>query len=560
MSAGIINAGNSGGGTILTEQYWKGKLAWVETQNEIARAYRERKTKPPEVPEPATPPPEPLPTAPYVEIDPPPAADPGTWVSVETTYSFFSVVSVSYSEASSGEAEVEAIPLTELWIDYRDASFDGIVGNSMLFDFGGVQYRESAGTLFTGSMISPDTAGEVTLSQATGTITEWTAGPRALTVRAALTSYGRWPLESVKWRTLGRPIRSESFQVTNGDVTATSDDEGDLAGAGSAITGTIGYDYGVYDVTFDPPQLPETVRYNAVALTYLPQNPAILGLDPVRLPLTGTVPIFRPADVLVIHNTQTTALPNPAVAGSTYALPRGLVAYIELRDAEGEKIPTDRYTVDLVAGEVTMANPLDLDGYTQPLQAEHRIEDMLFCLDAQLSGQLGIAPGGLTHTYPATTSYVSSAKLVGDLQAIATAPFDQQAWTGVWSDSVIGAGATAEYNDLVYPIEVTNAGTVKERWRIEFLTSNTFRLIGEQFGVLSNGEIGVDFSPVNPLTGEPFFTIRALGWGSGWIAGNQLRFNTEANAAPFWLLRCTLQGPEEEPNDSVRIQFRGDSQ
>ena len=54
----------------------------------------------------------------------------------------------------------------------------------------------------------------------------------------------------------------------------------------------------------------------------LPLNADILGLDPVRLPSDGRVPIYRPADVVVIHNTKSYALPNPAVAGATYNVGR----------------------------------------------------------------------------------------------------------------------------------------------------------------------------------------------------------------------------------------------
>lgn len=485
----------------------------------------------------------------------------GTWAPAPLPYEFSSIIEISYQQAGAGTAQSEDITLTELVLDYRPAIIQGLVGTSILFDLNGRRYRDTAGTLFYGSTTAPATGGAIDVQTGLGTITDWLPGARSAISRAVLTSYGRWPLERVQWRTLSDPIRQASFQVTNGAQTAISDEQGDLDGS-AQITGNIDYETGVYDVMFDPAVLAEQARYNAVALTYLPLDPDILGLDSVRLPLAGTVPVIQPGDVLVIHHTQTTALPNPVIAGTTYDLPRGALAYAVLYDAAGATVPTDRYTADLALGKITFENPLDLSTYTQPLQAEHRIEDMLFCLSASLNGTLSIQIGTLSHTFPAPGSFVSSAKLIGDLQATATAPFDQQAWTGVWSDTRIGNEATAEYNDLAYPIEVTNAGAVEDRFRIEFTGANNFRLNSEQRGLIAGGtgDTGTDFSPVNVLTGQPFFTIRALGWGGGWVAGNQLRFNTRACAAPLWLLRCTLQGPEEEPNDNVRIQFRGDSQ
>lgn len=485
----------------------------------------------------------------------------GNWDSNPATFTFISI-SATYQDNAAGGAQNENITPTELVTDVSGGAIESLVQGSLLFTHNGRSYFDGGGSLFR--IVSNVATNVGTFDAVTGMAvqTSWATGARSATINALLARYGRWPMTMVTWSTPGDPIRSGSFQVTDGTNTAISDNAGVLGGAGGFISGSIDYETGVYVVTFSPGIPAETARYNAVVLTYLPLNPAILGLDPVRLPLSGTVPVIAQGDTLVIHNTQTTALPNPVIAGNTYALPRGELAYIVLYDQLGAKIPTDRYTTDLLVGEITFENPLDLSGFTQPLLAEHRIEDMLFCLDAQLSGLVNIVPGGLTHTFPAPGSFVSSAKLIGDLQARASEPFDQTAWTGVWSDEVIGSEATGEYNDLGYPIETTNAGTVKERWRIEFTTSNAFRLIGEERGVIAGGTgtTGSDFSPVNILTGQPLFTVRALGWGGGWIAGNQLRFNTEACAAPIWLLRCTLQGPEQEPNDNVRLQFRGDSQ
>ena len=307
--------------------------------------------------------------------------------------------------------------------------------------------------------------------------------------------------------------------------------------------------------------MPELARYNAVALTYLPSDPEILGINAVRLPLDGRVPILRPGATLVLLNDQRFTLPNPVIAGTTYTLPRERLAYAVLYDANGLKVPTDRYTAtndELDAGEITMANPLDLTGYVQPLVVEHRIEDMVRCIDAQLSGDVQIS-GDITHDFPLDGTYLASAKLYGDLQGRATAPFSQQAWTSVWSNTLIGNTTTAQYNNGLYPLTVSNAGAITERWRIEFTSPTAFRLIGETVGQVASGDTSLDFAPINPATGAPYFTVQSEGWGTGWSGGNQLRFNTTAAAAPGWLLRCTLQGPESEPTDNFRIQFRGDN-
>lgn len=141
------------------------------------------------------------------------------------------------------------------------------------------------------------------------------------------------------------------------------------------------------------------------------------------------------------------------------------------------------------------------------------------------------------------------------MNARVTNVFDLGAFT-VWSDAP-GSGATAQYNDIDYPIEVLNNGAVGERWRINFTTTTSFQVIGENLGVITTGTTAADCSPSNGLTGLPYFVIRAAGWGTGWSAGNQLRFNTIGAAAPIWIARTILPGATLE-GDSFSMQLRGD--
>ncbi|WP_410925238.1 hypothetical protein, partial [Pseudomonas aeruginosa] len=46
-----------------------------------------------------------------------------------------------------------------------------------------------------------------------------------------------------------------------------------------------------------------SLRYSAVAYSYLPLDAALLGIDPVRLPSDGRVPIFRPGGFAVVGHT-----------------------------------------------------------------------------------------------------------------------------------------------------------------------------------------------------------------------------------------------------------------
>lgn len=167
----------------------------------------------------------------------------------------------------------------------------------------------------------------------------------------------------------------------------------------------------------------------------------------------------------------------------------------------------------------------------------------------------------LTFATPLANAYaagsrVSSLVQLGDLQASAGSSFSQQTWTRVFSDAIIGNSIGANYNRTAADIAVTNEGAETERWAIVFTNATNFRLIGERFGQIASGDIATDFLPLNPITNQPYFTILSDGWGTGWQAGNVLRFNTTGARAPFWAMR-SISPVATEANDGAVFEFRG---
>jgi hypothetical protein len=138
--------------------------------------------------------------------------------------------------------------------------------------------------------------------------------------------------------------------------------------------------------------------------------------------------------------------------------------------------------------------------------------------------------------------------------------FDQTTWTSVWSNDLIGSASNASYNDVNYPVIVTNAGGVNGRWALKFTDTTAFQIIEEKLGIIGSGYISQDCAPINPATNQSYFFIDYRGWGAGWAAGNVLRFNTDGPIGPLWIARTTLQGPVTEPNDQFTIQIRGDAE
>ena len=436
-----------------------------------------------------------------------------------------------------------------------------VIAGSVMFDFAGKTYIDRNGTLLTDVSTATGSGAEAgTINYETGvaTLLEWPNGATlALTMRAGLLVRGRWTADDVSFRTAGSPLRPASLFVqctaADGDLLAgTSDQNGVITGP--SMIGEVEQTMGVVRIMFAKPVMPGTLRYSTVVLSNLPLDADILGLDPVRLPSDGRVPIYRPADVNVLHHTGSYNAGTPT-AGSTFSVGRTGLSALWLEDANRLKLATTLYVADLDAGTVTMAADLSLTGYVAPITAKHRIEEIVLLSDVQINGQVSLtAP--LLRAFP-LGSYLSGALLYGDLQARVTNLFDQQTWTNVWQGTVIGSGATAQYNDIDYPVEVLNNGAITERWRLNFTTTTSFQVIGENLGVIATGTTGADLQPVNPLTGLPYFTLRAAGWGSGWPAGNQLRFDTIAAAPPTWLARTVLPGAALT-GDSFDAQLRGD--
>lgn len=517
------------------------------------------------------------------------------WKTVDETDTYAaSLVRVTFRQDTGTPVDAsDTIPARPFVVNLTPRNNEVIVPGSVAFNFAGLTYVDRNGNLVcninktTGAGV---VAGLINYKTGQATIGLWNPGfdlsaGDLFQLLSLTTAYGEWTAERVFFRTAGSPIRPASLYVQatseNGDlITATADQSGIITGA--LARGTVQQDMGVVAVEFgelvtaagnelEPWYsadavvggqiwrpiniIPSTVRYTCVVLSNLPLNADVLGLDPVRLPSDGRVPIFRPADVVVIHNTKSTTLANPAVAGATYSAGRTDLSDVWVLDATGAAVASTHYAADLAAGTITMAADLALGATPQPLVLRHRIEELNMLSDVQINGEISLT-GALSRAYDGDT-LVSSALLFGDMFARVTGVFDQLTWTGAWADALIGSQATGQYNTVDYPIEVVNAGAVTERWRLNFTTSTAYQLIGENLGVIATGTTADDLQPANSLTGQPYFTLRAAGWGAGWAAGNQLRFNTISATAPIWVARTVLPGATLA-GDAFDLQLRGD--
>jgi hypothetical protein len=476
------------------------------------------------------------------------------------------VITANYAEdTGSGSAESESsAPVTSVTVGIADGFVDPIVPGSVLFTCAGKTYVDREGSLY--HTIDPLTgagtlAGSIDYSTGVLTITDWgVGGTNNPVVLAMLTRYGQYQVDELAFRTVGVPVlpglQIRGNRLDGPQVVAEADNNGVITGD---FTGTLDPDAGVVllDFTGVPePILPDTIRYTGVSAKTLPLEAGLLGLNPVRLPADGRVPMLRVGDIALLHHTETTVLPDPVVADTVYALPRVDIDDVEVRDAEGVLVVDTHYTVDLTAGEIVFPAPLDISEYVEPLTVHDRIEFTGLVDDVQINGLIRFnAP--IHRDFPAG-SFVSGVLPFNDLQAACPVFFDQTTWTNTWNNTTAG-NASASYNTINYPIQLTNADAVTERWALVYTSSSGGNIIGETLGVVGTFTNAGGASPTNPNTGQPYFTLLAAGFGTGWATNNAIRFNTTAAFAPVWVARTILSGAADNDEDSFRIQARGDA-
>ncbi len=504
-----------------------------------------------------------------------------------------STVTVTYAKDFAGEiTNTSGYKPPQVTIDLCPYTTDYVVPGSVRFTWMGHVFEDYGGILIRDRTASHPgyAAGQMNYTTGIATVTDYVvSGPAtAFTLDSLWTIRQNWNTASIFLRTQAAPLKPSGFVMQLAD--AQGNQLTAMAGIDGAITGThlrgrIDYLTGEAELQFgdylldtsltdaqkaewwysaddvgavEPGKIwrpwpvdPTTLRYNSVAYFYLPIDADLLGLDPVRLPQDGRVPIFRAGSYVVVGHTGETP---PAVAsnGITVNCARTRLSRVRVVGGDGKTIRTG-YTADLDAGTVTYT---DTTGYVQPVHVQHRIEDLVRVADVQIDGTLKFTRQ-LTHDFPAGT-VVSSALMAGQLRARVSHLFDQQTWDGSYQDAPVGPTATASYNDTAAPLVVTNAGAVTERWALRFTGTAAFDCIGEHVGNIGSGSINADFSPVNPVSGQPYFTIRALGWGAGWAAANVLRINTVGAMASFAVIRTVQAGPEAGINYEFELLARGD--
>ena len=508
-----------------------------------------------------------------------------------------STVTVTYAETFAA-AQTHSMTWTPppVTIDLCPYTADYIVPGSVRFTWMGHVFEDYDGVLVrdrTGA--NPGyVAGQVDYSSGVARVFDYVvnAGTTAttFTLDSLWTVRQNWTTASIFMRTQAAPLKPAGVVLNLADaegnsITATGDIDGTITG--THLRGKIDYQFGLLELQFGDyvldssltpeqkaewwysaddvgavqpdkiwrpwPVDPTTLRYNSVSYFYLPLDADIIGLDPVRLPPDGRVPIYRVGSYVVIGHTGVVPAATYA-ANQTINCARTRLSRVYLVGADG-KLITSGYTPDLDAGTIAVT---DVTGWVQPVTVKHRIEQMARVADVQIDGTLKLTKQ-LAHEFP-VGSVVSSAIMAGNLRARALPVFDQQTWDGVtWSDITVGNQAPSTYNDGAFPIVVTNAGAMTERFALRVLTGGTdVEVIGEHVGNLGTFSRNTAIAPINPIAGAPYFTLAAAGWGAGWVPGNTLFLQTVGTYYPMAVIRATQPSEAIGTDYAFELTERGD--
>ncbi|ATD64115.1 hypothetical protein ACFPVS_08960 [Neisseria weixii] len=423
-------------------------------------------------------------------------------------------------------------------------------GKTDIVERGGVLYKNWDTASGSGQMVgNMDDHGKVDL-------TDDAVDGGSLKITAGIVKRPETLMYSYSGRTDSAPVKPESFTVYAGDSVAKSDADGNITGA---FNGTIDYETGFYSVESADGFYPSTMRYNAVTQDNLPLDSSIIGIDSVRLPSDGRVPIYRKGDMIVIGSHLKQDLGGSFTGGQQITLNRQNIDRLCLLDADGKHVLAEKYSMDLKTGELTFSEPLDLSQYAMPLTASMAWEEENRITGVDISGRLKLQ-FALSRDYPQENTYVSSALIGGDLLVRATEPFSQRAWDNVWADAMRGEEILAKLNVKDYPFKLTSNGAVTERWLIQFTGESQYRLYGEQLGLVLASDTLTGLAPANPATGKPYFRLPAAAFGGGWERGNCIRFNTFGTPLPVWVLRSVHPSPDKQAGrDGFTACLRGNT-
>ena len=340
-----------------------------------------------------------------------------------------------------------------------------------------------------------------------------------------------------------------TFEIATG---ATFSASSDLSGAitGTNITGTVS-ETGYVDVVFSEGIKPDSISYdyNEVEVTTVPSPQG--EFDTSTLPGGGTVNIFHNFNPISVQNRERSTASTLTSGQVVNVLSNA--DFIDIVDSKGASlwsVSDDSYSYDRATGEIAIN--AGISAFSAPFIIT-AIQSELALINGIESNKLSLLTP-LSRAYPAGAT-VSSVQVLGDFQAQTKDERTLAAWQNNFGDT--GAAASSAINTTQYPIELSNIGSIPQRWAIVFTSTTAYNVIGESVGNIYSGDTLNDCSPINSFAGDPYFILRKEAFGAGLNPGEAFLFETLGASKPIMVTRSVSPGHSEIVRDNSTLSFRG---
>jgi hypothetical protein len=138
--------------------------------------------------------------------------------------------------------------------------------------------------------------------------------------------------------------------------------------------------------------------------------------------------------------------------------------------------------------------------------------------------------------------------------------FEQASIGGHFANVVLTSASGLFDQATVGNLVAHNKGAIDQHWTLNFTSSTSFTVAGISVGALAQpGSISADYTPTNPATGTPYFTIKSTAWSGAFQAGDQISFDTVTAAIGIWYRRHVPAGTFSLANDFASLAIHGES-
>lgn len=105
-------------------------------------------------------------------------------------------------------------------------------------------------------------------------------------------------------------------------------------------------------------------------------------------------------------------------------------------------------------------------------------------------------------------------------------------------------------------ITARNKGGIEQVWTLTFTSANSYTVTGDTAGLLSSaGNVSADYSPVNPITSTPYFTVPEAMLTGTFATADTIVFTTHPAAQPLWCARHIPVNCGSLSNDGATLAY-----